>query len=123
MILLILPQPNLTFELTTGENKGIIVDTRDVLSGDMERADVATAIAKLLVTDLVTNKVMFSIINKPGKSPNDQGKYQMSSFSWMNYLSQCSFFFLIYCHSLVQYFCLVKIGENFSVYLPYPKKS
>ena len=50
------------------------MDTRDVLSGDMERADVATAIAKLLVTDLATNKVMFSIINKPGNSPTDQGR-------------------------------------------------
>ena len=93
--------------LSVGENKGIIVDTRDVLAGDMERADVATAIAKLLVTDLVTNKVMFSIINKPGKSPNDQGWYHSLCFSGLTTFlipdHLISHFLFLFCyHSLFQ---------------------
>lgn len=58
--------------LDQGSNKGIVIDTRDVLAGDMERNDVATAIAKLLTTTtLTTKKVLFSIINKPGNAPTD----------------------------------------------------
>jgi uncharacterized protein YbjT (DUF2867 family) len=57
--------------LDQGANKGIVIDTRDVLAGDMERSDVATAIAKLLTTKLTTKKVLFSIINKPGDAPTD----------------------------------------------------
>lgn len=34
--------------LTQGENKGVVIDTRDVLSGDVERQDVADAIVRLL---------------------------------------------------------------------------
>jgi nucleoside-diphosphate-sugar epimerase len=59
--------------LDQGKNTGIVIDTRDVLAGDMERADVATALCKLLVTPLATKKVRFSIVNKPGPPPTEEG--------------------------------------------------
>ena len=34
--------------ITQGENKGIVLDTRDILSGDVDRRDVADAIVRLL---------------------------------------------------------------------------
>ena len=39
-------------KLDQKENKGIILDRRDVLAGDCERADVATAISKILISNL-----------------------------------------------------------------------
>lgn len=84
--------------VTQGENKGIVIDTRDVLSGDVERQDVAEVIVRLLqsikstsmtstaTTSSPTKKlpsfvpfvapaqqrnIRFSIINKPGDVPTD----------------------------------------------------
>eukprot|EP00596_Hydrurales_sp_CCMP1899_P002598 CAMPEP_0119049348 /NCGR_PEP_ID=MMETSP1177-20130426/64180_1 /TAXON_ID=2985 /ORGANISM="Ochromonas sp, Strain CCMP1899" /LENGTH=267 /DNA_ID=CAMNT_0007026445 /DNA_START=103 /DNA_END=903 /DNA_ORIENTATION=+ len=57
--------------LDQGSNKGIVIDKRDVLAGDCERADVATAIAKILVSNLIEKKNVFSVINKPGEAPSD----------------------------------------------------
>ena len=57
---------------------GIVIDTRDVLSGDAERYDVADSIVRLLlrhsdnnVNGLATNQICYSIINKKGDSLND----------------------------------------------------
>ena len=66
-------------KLDQGTNKGIILDKRDVLAGDCERADVATAVAKILLSDLVENKNVFSIINKPGNAPSDMDWGRMLS--------------------------------------------
>jgi hypothetical protein len=44
---------------------------RDVLAGDTQREDVATCIAKILVSNLVEKKNLLSIINKPGDAPSD----------------------------------------------------
>jgi hypothetical protein len=53
--------------------------SRDVLAGDCERADVATAIAKILVSNLIEKKNIFSIINKPGDAPSDMDWGRMLS--------------------------------------------
>ena len=66
-------------KLDQKENKGIILDTRDVLAGDCERADVATAISKILISTLTSKKNVFSIINKPGNSPSDMDWGRMLS--------------------------------------------
>jgi nucleoside-diphosphate-sugar epimerase len=60
------------FNIDQGSNKGIILDTRDVLDGDVERADVAESIMRLLCASLPNkDPIMYSIINKPGDTPTD----------------------------------------------------
>jgi nucleoside-diphosphate-sugar epimerase len=59
------------FNVDQGENKGIVIDTRDVLAGDVERADVANAISRLMTSKLGSKKVKFAMINKPGPSPSE----------------------------------------------------
>jgi hypothetical protein len=66
-------------KLDQGSKKGIILDRRDVLSGDCERADVATAITKILVSDLAEKRNVISIINKPGNAPSDMDWGRMLS--------------------------------------------
>ena len=66
-------------KLDQKDNKGIILDRRDVLAGDCERADVATAISKVLISKLATRKNIFSIINKPGGAPSDMDWGRMLS--------------------------------------------
>lgn len=66
-------------KLDQGSNKGIIIDRRDVLAGDCERADVATAIGKCLISDLASKQNVFSIINKPGNAPSDMDWGRMLS--------------------------------------------
>ena len=64
-----------------GDSKGIIIDTEDVLNGDVERYDVATVITKILGAKLATDifPIVFSIINKEGSAPDD--------FEWGKILS------------------------------------
>ena len=64
-----------------GNSKGIIIDTRDVLAGDVERNDVAIAIYNILRAELASFffPITFSIINKEGNSPTD--------FEWGKLLS------------------------------------
>jgi nucleoside-diphosphate-sugar epimerase len=54
-----------------GKARAIVMDTRDVLAADTERADVATAVVKLLSAELKQQQVVFSIVNAPGPSPDD----------------------------------------------------
>lgn len=56
-----------------GDSKGIVMDTRDVLNGDVERNDVAIAITKILGAKLTTDifPITFSIINADGDAPDD----------------------------------------------------
>ncbi|KAJ1431859.1 hypothetical protein B484DRAFT_448134 [Ochromonadaceae sp. CCMP2298] len=53
-----------------GSDLGIILDTRDVLAGDVERADVAQSVVRMLGANLV-GPVNYSIINKPGEAPGE----------------------------------------------------
>ena len=55
-----------------GEDKGIVIDVRENLAGDVERKDVASAIAKLIEEETLQSEVIFSIINKPGKEPTER---------------------------------------------------
>ena len=52
-------------------NVGITIDKREILSGDVRRIDVANAVCKVIMTQFVEKKVLFSIINSPGIEPND----------------------------------------------------
>lgn len=56
-------------QLTQGSNKGIKVDVADVLAGDMERNDVATAILQLMDISLSQASLVFSIVNSPNPQP------------------------------------------------------
>ena len=60
-------------KLDQGSKRGILLDREDVLAGDMERNDVATAVVKLFETrlDAGQKSLLFSIINKPGPRPTD----------------------------------------------------
>jgi len=60
-------------KIDQGSNCGVVVDSRDVLNGDVERADVATAIATLLTAQAVKQGAVFSITNKPGPAPTSDG--------------------------------------------------
>jgi nucleoside-diphosphate-sugar epimerase len=66
-----------------GDSKGIIIDEEDVLNGDVERSDVATAITKLLGAKLATDvfPIVFSIINNPKENRAP------SEFEWGKVLS------------------------------------
>lgn len=63
------------FQIKQGDNKGIILDTRDILNGDIERYDVADSITRLLIKSsenaLESQKICYSIVNKKGRSPNN----------------------------------------------------
>ena len=58
-------------KLDQGDKKGIAVDTQDVLSGDMERADVAEVLSRLLRSRIADRVARFSIINTPGPAPSE----------------------------------------------------
>ena len=58
-------------KLDQGDKKGIAVDTRDVLSGDMERADVAEILSRLLRSRISDRVARFSVINTPGAAPSE----------------------------------------------------
>ena len=49
----------------------MVVDVRDNLIGDVERADVAEIIARLLREDTLQQQVCFSVVNKPGPPPSE----------------------------------------------------
>jgi hypothetical protein len=59
------------FNIDQGSNKGIVIDKDDVLAGDVERADVATVISKLIGAKMATKRTIFSVINKTGNEPSD----------------------------------------------------
>ena len=63
------------FQIKQGDNKGIILDTRDILNGDIERYDVAESITRLLIKSsenaLESQNICYSIVNKKGRSPNN----------------------------------------------------
>jgi len=56
-------------QLTQGSNKGFSVSTQDILAGDVERNDVATAICRLLASTTPAPWPPLSIVNKPGRAP------------------------------------------------------
>lgn len=59
-------------QIDQGTSQGIVVDVREILAGDIERKDVAQAIARLLAdTKCLRNEVLFSIINKAGSPPGE----------------------------------------------------
>lgn len=58
-------------KLDQGDKKGIAIDTRDVLSGDIERADVAETLSRLLRSQISERVARFSIINTPGPAPSE----------------------------------------------------
>lgn len=60
------------FGIDQGKNQGICVDKRDNLSGDVERADIATAIVCVINARYCVNRGVFSIINTPGPPPSEQ---------------------------------------------------
>ena len=60
------------FQLNKGEKQGIQVSKADVLNGDVERIDVATAVNTIFSNPAIKNKKrIFSIINIDGKSPTN----------------------------------------------------
>jgi hypothetical protein len=59
------------FQIDQGKNQGLIVDTRDILAGDVERRDVAEFTMRLLQEESLISPAKFSIINKPGSPPSD----------------------------------------------------
>ena len=60
------------FQIDQGSNKGLVVDVRETLAGDVERKDVAEAIVRLVAdSNSLKNNVLFSIINKPGPPPTE----------------------------------------------------
>lgn len=60
------------FKIDQGKNQGIVMDIRENLSGDCERKDVADAITRLIMdTNCLQSDIVFSIINKAGKSPSE----------------------------------------------------
>ncbi len=68
-----------------GANRGIILDTREKLAGDVERKDVAECVVRLIDDcDKLENEgvTKFSIINKPGPKP--------SEYEWGKLLSLCT---------------------------------
>lgn len=47
--------------------RGLVLDRRDVLAGDVDRSDVAESIVRLLLAeDLVGREVVYSLVNGPG---------------------------------------------------------
>lgn len=72
------------FNIDQGKNQGIVIDTRDVLNGDVERYDVAGSVVRLLKEPLSANKepIVYSIINKEGPPPSEmQWTRMLSLFS------------------------------------------
>lgn len=60
------------FGITQGKNQGIIITAEDNLNGDVERADVATAVTKIMTTPpKIGYERVFTIINKEGSPPSD----------------------------------------------------
>eukprot|EP00981_Chlorochromonas_danica_P010131 scaffold3045_cov179-Ochromonas_danica.AAC.14 len=49
------------------EMRGLVLDRRDVLAGDVDRSDVAESIVRLLLAeDVAEREVVYSIVNGPG---------------------------------------------------------
>lgn len=67
------------FQKDQGEKKGIVLDTRDVINGEVERKDVAESITRILSSDLPSGNIVYSIVNKDGPAP--------SEFQWGKILS------------------------------------
>lgn len=66
-------------QLDQKANKGIQTAKLDVLAGDMERADVAEMVRRLITSKLASKSIVFSVINKPGAAPSDK--------EWMSILN------------------------------------
>ena len=58
-------------QLDQKSNKRILLDRDDSLSGDVERADVASLIRRLLNSPLKSKELTFSVVNAPGNSPSE----------------------------------------------------
>ena len=61
------------------EKRGLAIDTRDILNGDVDRSDVADVISKLLSVELPQKSIKFSVINTPGSG--------VSEYQWGKLLS------------------------------------
>lgn len=60
------------FGIDQGKNQGICIDKREILAGDVERADVAESIVRILNAKYCVKQGVFSIINTPGSQPSDK---------------------------------------------------
>lgn len=58
-------------KIDQGAKKGLIVDTSDVLDGDVQRLDVAESIARLANGPLPNRETIYSIVNKEGPAPTE----------------------------------------------------
>ena len=58
-------------KMDQGTSQGLILDTREVLAGDVERKDVANIIVRLINEDGLPRELVFSIINKSGPAPSE----------------------------------------------------
>ena len=68
------------FNVTQKEEKrGLAIDTRDILNGDVDRSDVADVISRLLSVELPQKLIKFSVINTPGSG--------VSEYQWGELLS------------------------------------
>jgi len=59
------------FQINQGENQGIVLNNQDILSGDIERKDVAESIKRIIESKRLPDKLTYSIINKKGPPPDD----------------------------------------------------
>ena len=59
------------FQINQGENQGIVLNNKDILSGDIERKDVAESIKRIIESKRLPDKLTYSIINKKGPPPDD----------------------------------------------------
>jgi nucleoside-diphosphate-sugar epimerase len=61
------------FKTTQGTKKKIITDSRDVIAGDTERRDVATAVYQSLLVEMEAGtSATFSIVNAAGAAQSDE---------------------------------------------------
>lgn len=67
--------------LNQGSNEAITVNKGDILSGDMERKDVAETISRILKASSSPQNIKFSIVNKPGNKPSES--------EWTNIVNYC----------------------------------
>lgn len=58
-------------QLDQKSNKGIVVGRGDSLSGDVERADVASMVRRVLESPLNSKELTFAMVNAPGDSPSE----------------------------------------------------
>jgi nucleoside-diphosphate-sugar epimerase len=57
------------FGINQGSNRGVQIFADDVVNGDVERADVAIAVTKLMLANKLKRPRIFSMINAPGSAP------------------------------------------------------